>query len=392
MKRPVRPSIVSRPEWLEVRDLRAGGLASSLDVVRDLGAVSAPAAIAGVEVTATIAAKGSVTFEFRPEVAGRYTLLVRYEGDGLALGLTGPGKASGAIRPGPAGPFSVVSLPVEAASYQIKATALGDRPVFVDWELFLDAGVGQAAASGTSLASSPAPVIPLPASSGSSPSGLASGGPGGPGGIVAASSASSASLAVVGGPVGRPGEVAAMRPVGPTSGPDSPALAFAGPELPGGVLLDMADEVAPDPAAKGRAGPIPTLEILADAEGLKGDEAALSERTWWEHLAFDWSTASPARAADLPGEPGQAEDLGAVATAALEPPAAGSTPEEGRTTTARASLGLELLGAAGIATAIARRVRRRKKTLPARQSLEDSDQAGLPLSMLGGRAGRREQS
>ncbi len=82
MKRPSRSSIVARPECLEARCLRAGGLASALNVVEDLGVVSPSAAIAGVEVSATIAAQGSVTFAFRAEQAGAYTLLVRHEGGG----------------------------------------------------------------------------------------------------------------------------------------------------------------------------------------------------------------------------------------------------------------------------------------------------------------------
>ena len=262
-----------------------------------------------------------------------------------------------------------MSLSVEATSYQIKASSLGDGPVFVDWALFLDAGVGQAAASGTSAASGPSQAIPLPclASAGWGSSGPASGTSGG---LVAAT----ASALTVGGPVGRPAE-AALAPVGPTTGRNSSALAFAGHSVLEGLVLDRAIEGDLELAPRGPARPIPTLELLADPETSRRDEAALAAMSWWERLIFG-RAAGPTPDVAPPGEPGQAEALAAVAAADLEPP----TPEEGRAE--RASLGLEVLAAAGVVASIVRRARRKKRTVPAWRRFEDSERANLPLSMI----------
>jgi hypothetical protein len=142
----------------------------------DLGAVSQALATRGVEVTAAIPAHESITFRFQVEAAGDYRLEVRHVGEGLTLTAQGPGGAA-SVDPGPAGPFREIDLPLKAAVYEITATAAGDDPVFVDWELLLASGVGQSAATGAAVSSSsasttgiavplgPTAALPLPPAS-----------------------------------------------------------------------------------------------------------------------------------------------------------------------------------------------------------------------------------
>ncbi len=149
--------MVPRCEAVELRILRTAGLGvpEAPAALRDLGVLTLDAARAGVEVTATIPPAEAVTFRFTVAVPGDYTLRVRYEGSGLRLGALGLGGAA-EIDAGPSGPFEVISLPLEAAVYSITATAAGRQPVFVDWELIADPGIGQGPAQGvTLLASAP---------------------------------------------------------------------------------------------------------------------------------------------------------------------------------------------------------------------------------------------
>ena len=148
-------------EHLESRGLLSAGLAGFANVLRDLGPVSRAAAVAGVEVIAPIDSHNSVTFRFEVEAAGHYTLLVRHSGDALSLVAKTPAGTS-PIDPGPAGQFQTVKLDLEAGPADVTATARGDNPVLVDWELLLNSGIGQAAAT-TSSAVLPSLLIPASA-------------------------------------------------------------------------------------------------------------------------------------------------------------------------------------------------------------------------------------
>ena len=180
-----------------------GGVAPA--VLRDLGSVSRGAALAGAEATAMIEPGGAVTFRFAIQAAGDYTLRVRHDGDGLSLvALTPAGVAT--IDPGPAGPFRGVPLRLAAATYEVTASATGGRPVFVDWELLLNSGVGQAAST------TPGALLALPPTpSGAAPPGAPAPDPAGTSAAwgeaasVAAPPAQSLTYPVAGPMMGRPG-------------------------------------------------------------------------------------------------------------------------------------------------------------------------------------------
>lgn len=290
-KRSVRR--VFRPEPLEPRALRAGGLSAASEAIQDLGAVSPSAAVRGVEATALIDAGRSVTFRFEAEAAGQYALRVRYTGEGLALKARGPSGLS-TIEPGPPGPFATVILPIQEATYQIQAIALGDEPVFVDWELLLISGAGQAPAISTTLVA-PATSIPLP-------------GPATPAGVVPVPSTptptplptfspiSTSSMIALGGPIGRPELARPIAPVGPTTPGGSLAMAYAGEGLPPG--LSPVDS----PMEPGEQSPpsIASSPVTLDAPGdVALDEAALAIDSWWDRLAL---AMVPAGSNDGPDE------------------------------------------------------------------------------------------
>jgi hypothetical protein len=255
-----------RPESLEPRGLLTAGLASGLNTVMELGTVSRAAALKGVEVAATIPANGSITFEFQSGMAGNFLLEVRHVGEGLTLEATGP-SGSASIDPGPTGPFTTIDLSLKAAGYAIKASAVGDQPVYVDWELLLSTGVGQSVAVGPALAAS-STAVPLTsftvmaASSASSvPSATPSIGSGDFGPAV------TTALVASRGPVGRLEPLHAISPVGPATAKGGPALASAGDDLPIGALREPA-VIAEEPVSNPKA-PIPTisLALLGDARG-----------------------------------------------------------------------------------------------------------------------------
>lgn len=289
-RRSKRPRVApSRAEGLEPRAL----LASGLNLVMQLGEVSRAAALEGVEVAASIAPEGSITFAFQAEASGTYLLKVRHTGEGLTLEATGP-AGSASINPGPAGPFSTLSLPLKAGDYRIKASATEADPVFVDWELLLTTGVGQSAAIGSTLAA-PSGVVPLPGLStaiapsaspaSSTPPAAISPAGFGPGSVAA--------VVAAGKPIGLSDPNEAISPVGPTSGEGDLALAFAGNDLPAGALKalgSVAEEDFPDQA---RATPLLSIEALGDN---LPDLVALGNPSWLERMALPqpWSTPSPA--------------------------------------------------------------------------------------------------
>ena len=270
-----------RTEGLEPRGLLTAG---GLNVVQDLGEVSRALAIEGVEVVAPIPSHGSITFKFAAEAAGDYLLKVRYIGEGLTLEARGP-SGSSSITPGPPGPFETIALPLQAATYEITATATGDEDVFVDWELLLNSGVGQAASQGSTLVVAstaiPLPTPPGPAAPSPSPS------------VTTPSTdwapAVSPSMVAVGGLAGRVEPVQALTPVGPTTPGGELAMAYAGDGLPDGILASLAP-AAPGAEAPTSDDPSPsttpllTLEMLGDA---RPDEDALALPSWLHRLA-EW--------------------------------------------------------------------------------------------------------
>jgi hypothetical protein len=117
-----------------------------VSTVRELGVVTADDAAGGVQATAKIVASGSVGFQFSLAVGGDYILLFRHTGGDVVLLADTPGGAA-TIHPGPAGPFQAFALPLPMGDYLITATADGGRAAFIDWELVLANGVGQAPAA-----------------------------------------------------------------------------------------------------------------------------------------------------------------------------------------------------------------------------------------------------
>ena len=150
-----RDQILDPMSRLESRSLLSGGVSALSNVVRDLGTVTGSAATSGVEATATIPSRSSVTFRFSVQDAGQYTLLVRHVGQGLTIQAKTPGGTA-AVDPGVAGPFQVVPLRLESATYEITASAQTGESVYVDWELLRNSGISQSAS-----ATSATTLIPL---------------------------------------------------------------------------------------------------------------------------------------------------------------------------------------------------------------------------------------
>ncbi len=278
-----RPFEVCFTEGLETRNLLSVGAAGLTNIVENLGTVTRDAAAAGIEVTAQIPAHSSVTFEFDVQTPANYTLLVRHVGNGLTLTATGP-TGSGSVDPGPAGPFESLPLSLGANHYSITAAANGDEAVFVDWELLLNNGVGQSAAtapaallglnttSTSTPTATPAPSSPVSSGAtftGSGPAGLTSAA------VVASvgsDRADNTPIHLVGEPVGRssPGSPSAL-----------PALAATPARPSAGVQsflaeLDAALVTGIQPPVGGQNGM--TVESVTDPE-------VPIERSWFsDHL------------------------------------------------------------------------------------------------------------
>ena len=260
---------------LESRALPSAGLVGLSGIVRDLGTVTAAAAARGVEATALISPQSSVTFRFSVQDASQYTLLVRHVGDGLTLDASTPAGVA-AIDPGAAGPFRVVPLHLDAATYEITATARAGQPVFVDWELLLNGGVGQAVAV--------APPAILPAIAIAIPNPAA--GPGGAAPLAATPTPAAASTPaggdcfgpaqggnvptfLVSGPRGWPTVEADAPPAVVASAPGSPPAASTGPalvELESALVLTM-QPGATDPQGPADPGPSPATSWLTSLWG-----------------------------------------------------------------------------------------------------------------------------
>ena len=364
---------LSRPEGLEPRGLLAGGISSGLNLVMELGEVSRAAALKGVEVAAPIAAHGSITFEFEAGAAGDYLLEVRHVGEGLTLEATGP-SGSASIDPGPAGPFSTIALPLKAADYQIKASAVGDQPVYVDWELLLTTGVGQSAAIGSTLV---APSVAVPLSGASGP--VASSASTGASPSTSTSSASwgaavSPSLVAAGGPVGRSDPAHSISPVGPISPGGKVALAHAGDGLPAAALKSLDPVAEEEVSTSPGSTPLLALEVLGDA---RQDVEALGTPTWLDGLArFEgWAKSGPIG----DGSPGDQADRGRVEGVAVAVDASREPLDEesGGSMTKAASPGLIATGV--LIASAARRWRAGRGLLP--RGRATSKPAPFPPSM-----------
>ena len=365
-----------RTEGLEPRGLLTAGVPGGLNVLEDLGEVSRALAIKGVEVTAPIPSHTSITFKFGAEAAGDYLLKVRYVGEGLTLEAQGP-SGSASITPGPPGPFATVALPLQAATYEITASATGDQDVFVDWELLLNSGVGQAASQASTLVvastSIPLPPSPGPASPSPSPSSTAPSADWTP--------AVSPSMVAVGGLVGRVEPGQAITPVGPT-GPDGEvALASAGDGIPDGILSSLASaaslaEVPTSGDLSTPTTPLLTLEMLGDA---RPDLEALAVPSWLNRLAEWQGPAAGPGESDASGTPADGEGVvtgTGLAVAIADDAFDAESP--GRATLA-ASPGL--VAGAVIVAAAGRRWRPGFRRLTKRRSPRSTD-ISLPKSMV----------
>ena len=358
-----------RPEGLEARGLLAVGVLSGLNVVEELGSVSRASAIRGVEVTAPIAPNGSVTFRFEAEASGPYTLKVLYKGDGLGLLAEGPsGRA--AIPAGTPGSFETLSLPLDAGSYAITASALGDRPAFVDWELLLNTGVGQGAAQAAALVSS-SPAIPLPSTAGTTLL-TPSSSPGAPTSTSAPSAnpapAFSLASSVASGPVGRAESTRPISPVGPTTSDGSTSVAYAGDGLPDGILASISVPVEAETA------PRPSMLAALDVIDADQDREALAVTSWFERFAAARipQAPTPSGAPKSGGVGDEADPDAVVARVESKDSESGHLEECGNAP--------ELIAGAVVVAAVSRRWVSKLKAIAKRPGFPTMT-AGWPLSM-----------
>ena len=351
--RPARRPIHNRRplEGLESRSLPSLGLAGVVDF-RELGPVSPSAAASGVEATASIGSGDSVTFRFEIEAAGQYTLLVRHTGDGLTLDAKTP-AGSAAIDPGPAGPFQVVPLNLKAATYEVKASAQGGRPVFVDWELLLNTGIGQSAAT------APGPVLPVFAVQPPAPT-LA---PATPTGANVAHFDASFSLF-------------------PSSSSPTQALTWSIPSGPlGHPTLEPSalPEIAlTTPGAMGAssAEPISPLDmaLIEALQPQSANQVALTESTWWDRLFGSIPTEPMAE----PIEAARRSEPASTVRLADGPEESPSAPAENWVSLSAISPGL-LLGAVAVAVASRARIKANRESFRRKPTPRSFDPSRLDL-------------
>jgi len=240
-----------------------------VDVLRELGPISRSAATSGVEATALIGSNESATFRFTVEAGGDYTLLVRHSGDGLTLEANSP-LGSATIDPGPSGPFQVVPLRLDSTTYEVEASSRDGRPVFVDWELLLNTGVGQVSSSGPS-AVLPSLAVPVPAATPASPSETTSAASESfavPSAHSPSEPARDSSWASAGLPVGR-------HAPDPSFSPDAALTASTPPDAHG-----KPQDVSPIDSAFIDAL-MPTITI----QPVSGNQIAAIESPWWDRLS-----------------------------------------------------------------------------------------------------------
>lgn len=338
---------ISATEELETRAVPSAGLSGLSNIVQELGTVSRSAATAGVEATAWIRPESSVTFRFDLQAAGDYTLLVRHVGNGLTLDAQTP-SGSASINPGPAGPFRVVPLHLDSATYEVKATAQTGQPVYVDWELLLNSGVSQAAVT-AAPAILPVPAVPSPSTAAT---GTGASGPSTPASSASACAAGASSppapappssgqaestpTYLASGPVGRPPLDPAAPPVIALA-PEQIATAYT-PSL---VDLEAALMVVMQPAAPGQA------EINA---GSVGASEAPIDAPWYDTLVANARGQSPPA---TPEEPASADH--GISQLGAETRSTPASPD--RVSLASISPGL-LLGGVAVTVAARSRIKR----------------------------------
>lgn len=168
--RRTSPRFISRHEQVESRLLCTASTVAPLrteslgTLVQALGTVSAE----GVRATGWVEPAGGIGFHLVLEVSGDYVLWFRHAGGEVVLKAETP-EGLATLHPGPAGPFESFALPLKAGEYLITAEAVGNQVAFIDWNLLLANGMGQApaglsrfelAAKATqNLAAAPAPAI-----------------------------------------------------------------------------------------------------------------------------------------------------------------------------------------------------------------------------------------
>ena len=318
------------------------------NVLCELGPISRASALAGVEAKASIPAGSAVTFRFEVEAGGNYTLLVRHDGAGLTLDAATPAGAA-TIDAGSAGSFHAVPLPLAPGQYLITAAARGGQAVFVDWELMINSGVGQAAGG------APAAVLALPA----------------PASVAAAACPSATTTGSIGGNVGE-----AMGTASGAAAPPTPAVAASPARyLVGGPMGRTAGDpagatpvVAMTPAL-GKApaeSPMAELETAllialqpgAGAERCGDADPAPGTTSWFAELTRGMTGEAPvATAGDsnpIPIDPAGLIGL-STAQVSAEPDAAQATLDPG-----------VLLGAVAVTVASRQVIKRRRDgSLPA---------------------------
>ena len=277
-----RDQILGTTSRLEARSLPSGGLAGLSHIIQNLGTVTGSAATSGVEATALIAAQSSVTFRFAVQDAGQYTLLVRHVGQGLTLQAKTPGGTA-AVEPGVAGPFQVVPLRLETATYEITAAAEAGESVYVDWELLLNSGVSQSANETTTATtliplSFAAPSLSTPANLTPAPVGSSASSTGSLSPPVESTEPASSPIYLASGPVGRPS----------LDAPSPPPLVAL---MPGTTDRDLASSMAELDSA-----------LLIAMQASSQDEGSRPEKSE-DHSWFDdfWGTA--AETPDAEAEP-----------------------------------------------------------------------------------------
>jgi hypothetical protein len=212
-------------------------------------------------------------------IGANYTLWCRYTGDHIALVVNGPaGEAE--LTPQGGGQFHDYHFKFEAGSYTITAVADGAEPVYIDWDLILDNGVGQSAA--VSLVSVPVNdgIAPLLVSS--SPNVTLSPDSSGTGPRSPLPFSTGLSLIPEGKPLGMPtSSTDHVSVVGPVVEEGSAALANAGVDL-GLAFYPTATHDAAE-RSDGRPAEIRSDE---DFETAETDAVALASTAW-----IDWLTA-----------------------------------------------------------------------------------------------------
>jgi hypothetical protein len=126
---------------------------SSVDPL-DLGALLPGPLSTGAGSASPIPAGGAVTFRYVVTFEASYILWCRYVGGDVIVSGSGPDGAF-VINPGQPGALAKFSLTLKPGIYLLTPTVLGSETAFIDWDLILANGVGQAPALNLQLVASP---------------------------------------------------------------------------------------------------------------------------------------------------------------------------------------------------------------------------------------------